>query len=436
MPKLNDALGMKVGSQPVKRVYQGSTVVLNGIENLAPNPSFETTTTNVEVRRNLTTRPTAVNGGWSSNNPATHVISLDATVQRRAGVSSRKCYYNGTAGINVAVLSLYSVGSLTNASVDRLPVTAGTAYTTSVYVRASYANTRYQMSASFYDASNVSLGSISTGILTTTLTANTWGQLVQSNIVAPANAVSCFLNLNLYTPSAQANGAQLTDFGWATDICFEAGSAKIGDYFDGTTGGDTDLTPSWLGTANASASVLNGVGITNHTSGVGVAKAFSSTKWKVSGTKSLRLSSRYAGTGTAYVELSNQGSPRGLAAGKTYTLLTTCYIDTPQATNITTARGVQLVHKIGPAAYVTTIGPQAVNTSQTATNLRFTFTIPVGATEWYLRIQNGGVYGDSDVWFDNLMIVEGTYAGQYRDGSNAGWVWSGTANNSSSYGLG
>jgi len=422
MPKLNDALGMKVGSQPVKRVYKGSTVVLNGIENLALNPRFEGTGTATEIRRNLATRPTAVNGGWLSNNGATHVISLDATVNRRAGVSSRKCYYNGTAGVNVSVLSLYSVGSLTNASVDRLPVTAATAYTMSVYVRASYANTRYQMSASFYDAGGVSLGSISTGILTTTLAANTWGQLVQSNIVAPANSTTCFLNLALYTPSSQANGAQLTDFGWATDVLFEKSPAVM-PYFDGGYNTDTDLVASWTGTANASASVLKGSYVAGFTSGN---TPISSTQWSRSGTTSMRIISTYPTAGSGYVEVATNTNPKGLLYGKTYTMSVVCrqIATSPAQKNITLLVGS------GTVSSVTTI-PNAAGEY----DVNMTFTIPASGN-WYLRMYNGGAMGTVDVWFDNLMIVEGTQAKPYKDGSNAGWVWSGTANNSSSYGLG
>ena len=347
MPKLNDALGMKVGSQPVKRVYKGSTVVLNGIENLALNPRFEGTGTATEIRRNLATRPTAVNGGWLSNNGATHVISLDATVNRRAGVSSRKCYYNGTAGVNVSVLSLYSVGSLTNASVDRLPVTAATAYTMSVYVRASYANTRYQMSASFYNAGGASLGSISTGILTTTLAANTWGQLVQSNIVAPANSTTCFLNLALYTPSSQANGAQLTDFGWATDVLFEKSPAVM-PYFDGGYNTDTDLVASWTGTANASASVLKGSYVAGFTSGN---TPISSTQWSRSGTTSMRIISTYPTAGSGYVEVATNTNPKGLLYGKTYTMSVVCR----QIATRPAQKNITLLVGSGTVSSVTTI---------------------------------------------------------------------------------
>jgi len=398
-------------------------------------PYFDGTNSVVE-RTNLATRPAPSMGGWLSNNGATHVISLDSTVTRRAGVSSRKCYYNGTAGINVSVLSLYSVGTATNAAVDRIPVIAGVPYTMSVYGKASYSNTRYQMSASFYDAGGASLGSISTGILTTTLAANTWNQFVQSNIVAPANAANCFLNFNLYTPSVQANGAQLTDFGWVTDVCFESGSVLLGDYVDGTLGSgyrwkgtanasasekyDQDLTPSWVGTANASASVLKGLFANTFASGN---TPIYSTQWSKSGTSSMRIISTYPANGSGYAEVATDTNPKGLVRGKTYTMSVVCR-------QIAVSSVAKFITFIGAPTVTKTIPNVAGETTEV-----ITFTVP-NAGAWYLRLYNNGARGAPDVWWDNIMIVEGIYTGSYADGSSTGWAWEGAANASASIGYG
>lgn len=37
-------------------------------------------------------------------------------------------------------------------------------------------------------------------------------------------------------------------------------------------------------------------------------------------------------------------------------------------------------------------------------------------------------------WIDDVMLVKGTEPANYADGNSAGWVWSGTANNSTSSG--
>jgi hypothetical protein len=65
---------------------------------------------------------------------------------------------------------------------------------------------------------------------------------------------------------------------------------------------------------------------------------------------------------------------------------------------------------------------------------RVTFTIPEGATEAFVRLYNGTNRTNGDVWYDNFMLVEGEYTGDYVDGSKPFSKWEGTANDSNSIG--
>jgi len=67
---------------------------------------------------------------------------------------------------------------------------------------------------------------------------------------------------------------------------------------------------------------------------------------------------------------------------------------------------------------------------------RVTFTVPPTAVWCLVRLYNGASAGGGDVWWDDLMIVEGVYTGGFRYGDSPGWRWQGTAHQSASSGPG
>jgi hypothetical protein len=66
--------------------------------------------------------------------------------------------------------------------------------------------------------------------------------------------------------------------------------------------------------------------------------------------------------------------------------------------------------------------------------IRWTFTVDPAASGHSLRIGHGGGPGSGDVWWDNIMVVEGVYNGDFIDGTKPFSKWEGTANASSSVG--
>ena len=62
--------------------------------------------------------------------------------------------------------------------------------------------------------------------------------------------------------------------------------------------------------------------------------------------------------------------------------------------------------------------------------LRLTFVVTnADAT---LRLTSGATLGNGDVWWDDLLIVEGNYDGDYFDGNTGKAYWSGAADASTS----
>jgi hypothetical protein len=62
--------------------------------------------------------------------------------------------------------------------------------------------------------------------------------------------------------------------------------------------------------------------------------------------------------------------------------------------------------------------------------------IPADAIGAWIRLYHGGMSGAGDVWYDDIMITEGTTSYAYADGNSANWVWNGSMNLSTSTGPG
>ena len=159
-------------------------------------------------------------------------------------------------------------------------------------------------------------------------------------------------------------------------------SPTLGDYFDGSISPDTDLTAAWVGTPNASESTLSGAKVAAVTS----TTAYQSAKWAVLGTKSL-----YVPTGgTATVTLA-----------------------TP-STAVVVARNPGQALTVGAASETSVVADQTMKATGVTT-------VTLGPGYW-----------------DTLLIIEGTYTGDYFDGNTlevprfAHGFWTGTPNASTS----
>ncbi|UDL16367.1 minor tail protein [Microbacterium phage Zooman] len=184
----------------------------------------------------------------------------------------------------------------------------------------------------------------------------------------------------------------------------------VGPFFSPSLSTDPDLTAAWVGTVNASQSTLTGVSNVLYASPSTVAKGILSTKWKKSGNYSLRqIPAGPTRGGTSRTEIANHsnGVARGFIPGKTYTMLAWFYQEAPMANSISVYQRAMSITQTTNAA--DTVIKQADNVAGEQL-VRMTFKIPETGN-WYLRLYNGGMVNDPDVFWDDVTIVEGEYTG-------------------------
>lgn len=196
-----------------------------------------------------------------------------------------------------------------------------------------------------------------------------------------------------------------------------------------------DFTYQWTGTASASTSQQRGFSPNNSVMGNGV--AIRSVVWSDTGTYSTRLFPTSPGASTTLiVAATSTGYQAQIQEGKTYTILATRRLFVPLTGVLATTS------YLGRAALVTTnlgafYSDQQLSNNQGTETLRWTFTVPVGAGTSTLRLGHGGPSGSGLVFWDSIMLIEGTYGGTYFDGNTTNtstiqYTWTGTANASQS----
>lgn len=397
--------------------------------NLATNPSFEATSGTVEVRRSLFPNPLAALPGAATDFEVRYGWTRSALTGLASGPEGVTTGVRATApaGVTSGVGRGFDHGGNADTSPYTIgyPVTAGTTYTASSWVRTSAATgSRSGYSTiRFHDGTAwVSPVIYGTAVV---LTQGAWA-LIQVTAIAPAGATrACFRSAMNVVSGSYVEGET---FDVAAPM-LEAASSRLPFFAPGLPSPDSDLTPSWTGTANASASVLTGVGAT----GVSTlqperAVRFSSTQWSASGTRSVRISPRSTDPALTYAEV----GVGGLTVGQTYTLLGRIRLASPQTgTLAATARGFWVVLGSSPAVTYLSTAPNAAGEHE----VRGTFVAT--AASHGVRLMNGASVGNGDVWWDDFAIVEGVYTGPWFDGSNTydpALVpsWTGAANASAS----
>lgn len=210
-------------------------------------------------------------------------------------------------------------------------------------------------------------------------------------------------------------------------------STVAGTYFDGGTAAKGDFINAWLGTINASASVQQGIPIANVIASL--AATIQSNVGKVDGNKAIRVISQDVNLNSfGFLKNTNLTASGDLIAGKTYTVLATVYLDAP-LTGSVNLRGLyyRSVIMTGNDSYVNFVNVAGFQT------IRLTFTVPIGETNGCIRLYNSSAPNNGDVWYDNVLLVEGAYTGPYFDGDSADFVyrnqvvnpgWSGVAHSS------
>ena len=161
------------------------------------------------------------------------------------------------------------------------------------------------------------------------------------------------------------------------------------------------------------------------------------TEWASTGTNSFKITPNSATNNDSYMTLGGDlgGFRAGLQAGKTYTISATVRLAAPLTGSLAGNGSRQIT-----AWYTSATGSHSRSTSNQAPNVAgqarvsVTYSIPSDATAAWLRFYNGAVSGSGIVWYDDIMITEGSTQYAYADGDSPGWDWNGSANNATSTG--
>jgi len=301
----------------------------------------------------------------------------------------------------------------------RRPITAGVTYTASAWLRISNATGKpHNVTLAWYDAANALVGSdFNAGV---SLTSGIWFK-TSITATAPVGATQIIMIFDIDGSTPVWAVGETADL---SGVLLEA-SPVLGTYFDGSTPGADDFINSWTGTANASASVRSGVPAGSVAGGGSVA-GIQSFSWVKSGARSLRQVPVSGGASAAHTRI-----PGGFVAGRTYTALATSRLAAP----ITGTSRLWLSARQSGTGVIA-VGASAPNVAGEHLH-RLTFT--AGASTDMVWLEHGGLVGSGDVWWDDVLIVEGAYTGDYFDGDTPSnglttYAWTGTADASTSTG--
>lgn len=205
-------------------------------------------------------------------------------------------------------------------------------------------------------------------------------------------------------------------------------------FFTGDDGTIDEITATWLtptvypdrGTTGTSA--LQVATPAGGWSWVGAAP-IASKKWKKNGTYSMRIVP-ISDNSDSYISVPLTGI--SLAAGKTYTFIGT----QKQLAKLSGSLHIDSRRvRVTGTGMSKLVSEQPANTANRETTIRWTFTVPAGATNIRLEFVHGGTYGAGDIFWDQVLIVEGAYSGNYFDGETGNALlggWSGTKDASTS----
>lgn len=208
-----------------------------------------------------------------------------------------------------------------------------------------------------------------------------------------------------------------------------------GTYFDGSTVSSGDFTYAWTGSANSSSSTISAPKATGWTSSYSGRYAWTSTD---KGGKALAVpamrpsvdafSQTYSGVAFSIPNPANLG-------GRTFTVMG--QLTTSEALPAGSDGRAWSIHwsvnKPG-GSYQYSFKPTATSSAGTYM-VRGFVTFPADVTDTaYIRLYNGSPTPGNLVYWDNIMIVEGTYNGDYIDGTTPFSKWNGTAHASTSTG--
>lgn len=175
---------------------------------------------------------------------------------------------------------------------------------------------------------------------------------------------------------------------------------------------DPDMVTAWAGAANTTASLLVANGINTYVSSA--ASGVQSSIWHAEGTHSLRQIPTHTSRSSGYTTLADSSNPRGMQRGVEYKVFATFYQEAPQGFVGVPSRqrSITMLTDAGASSDIYSAAPDVAG----ATPLTLTFTVPTSGN-WYLRIHNGGQYGDPSTFWDNIAIIAMPYGGGYFSGA-------------------
>lgn len=160
------------------------------------------------------------------------------------------------------------------------------------------------------------------------------------------------------------------------------------------------------------------------------------TDWAASGVASF-ISAPGGTSNDTYISYGGDlgGLRLGMQAGRTYTVSGTVRLTAPLAGSLAGNGTRQITGWYTSAAgsHTRVLGTQAPNAAGT-TRVSMTYSIPSDAIGAWIRLYNGASSGNGSVWWDNIMVTEGSTVYDYADGTSLNWVWNGTDHNSTSTG--
>lgn len=337
------------------------------LTNYALNPSFEAAGSEVVVARNLATDPRATSGSsvvWQAgtNTETRYVTSLPVPhpLGIETGIES-----NATNGRYLG--RVYGLGGWREPTM--------TARALGVYVMVPHA-----------------------------------GYAIESHGGFPYTPLEPGVWTWMESPSGIANwasGIRITTVdGGLADLTHRAylTGAAVGDtthgFFDGSYSPDPDLTPSWTGTPNASASVLTGVRPNNWVASSANELCIQSDEWASDRSKSARI---IPITNTPSLGLSM--SLLAFAKNKFIAFRGTIRLERPQTGTLNANARRLYIAQNGPSGPSLVLSPPAPNEAGVTTLT--TPVIHVQAEPTYITCvaYNGASVGNGDVWWDNLTIL-------------------------------
>lgn len=317
-------------------------------------------------------------------------------------------------------------------------LSAGKTYSANLYTRVNRANQRVVMSVVFYNASNAVVGTF-TGTQTV-LTFDAWTFLSIENMLAPA--ATSYARINVLGVTGTSGRVWAINDRIDFSSVFMEESQTIQPYFDGMFGSVGDEFYAFTGTEHASTSVFTYRHANDMSPSAFAVDSLSDSIGGPAGTSVNILPIGTGGNTGSYVNLhvgSTVGanllaSPAVVTVGRTYTVKLKMTLNVAQVGTLDAwARSIVAFNATTSTGVVVATAPNQVGTHE----LEGTFTVPSGSTNFELRVYNGGLVGDSNVWIEDIIVVEGVMRDDYFSGETTAsgdftYAWTGTAYGSTS----